>query len=193
MKTTLDLDDDLLARAKALAARERTSLTSLIEEGLRLRFDRVGAAGRPAASRLAVFQGAAGSPTASTRRPTARWLRLPTMTPDVNVLLAASRADHPHHAVAEPMAGERRRGREIGGSLSMLPMVLAGFLRLATHPKVFRSPRHPRLQLPSPTHCSQPGRGDRRPRPRVAGIASPGRSDRLPATTFPMPGLPQRC
>ena len=37
MKTTLDLDDALLAKAKALAARERKSLTLLIEEGRRLR------------------------------------------------------------------------------------------------------------------------------------------------------------
>jgi hypothetical protein len=37
MKTTLDLDDELLVKAKALSAREKKSLTSLIEEGLRLR------------------------------------------------------------------------------------------------------------------------------------------------------------
>lgn len=37
MKTTLDLNDQLLADAKALAARQRTSLTRLIEEGLQLR------------------------------------------------------------------------------------------------------------------------------------------------------------
>lgn len=37
MKTTLDIDDELLVKAKALSARERKSLTSLIEEGLRLR------------------------------------------------------------------------------------------------------------------------------------------------------------
>ena len=37
MKTTLDLDDELLVRAKALAAREGRSLTGLIEDGLRLR------------------------------------------------------------------------------------------------------------------------------------------------------------
>lgn len=37
MKTTLDIDDRLLADAKALAAREQTSLTRLIEEGLALR------------------------------------------------------------------------------------------------------------------------------------------------------------
>ena len=37
MKTTLDIDDSLLANAKALAVRQRTSLTRLIEEGLQLR------------------------------------------------------------------------------------------------------------------------------------------------------------
>jgi hypothetical protein len=40
MKTTLDLRDDLLARAKALAAKERTTLTRMIEEGLALRLRR---------------------------------------------------------------------------------------------------------------------------------------------------------
>jgi hypothetical protein len=37
MRTTLDLNDDLLVEAKALAAREKLSLTRLIEEGLALR------------------------------------------------------------------------------------------------------------------------------------------------------------
>ena len=37
MKTTLDIDDHLLAEAKVLAAQQRTSLTRLIEEGLHLR------------------------------------------------------------------------------------------------------------------------------------------------------------
>ena len=37
MKTTLDLNDALLASAKSLAARQRSSLTRLIEEGLELR------------------------------------------------------------------------------------------------------------------------------------------------------------
>jgi hypothetical protein len=40
MKTTLDIDDELLVKAKALSARERTTLTALIEEGLRLRLRR---------------------------------------------------------------------------------------------------------------------------------------------------------
>jgi hypothetical protein len=37
MKTTLDIDDELLVKAKVVSARERKSLTALIEEGLRLR------------------------------------------------------------------------------------------------------------------------------------------------------------
>lgn len=40
MKTTLDIRDDLISKAKALAARERTSLTRIIEEALALRLRR---------------------------------------------------------------------------------------------------------------------------------------------------------
>ncbi len=60
MKTTLDLDEQLLASAKSLAALQRTSLTRLIEEGLQWRL-RAGAA-EPAHQRprLPVFQGRGG-------------------------------------------------------------------------------------------------------------------------------------
>lgn len=37
MRTTLDIDDRLLAEAKIRAVREKTTLTRLIEEGLRMR------------------------------------------------------------------------------------------------------------------------------------------------------------
>ena len=37
MKTTLDIQDNLLATAKAAAAIQRTTLTRLIEEGLSMR------------------------------------------------------------------------------------------------------------------------------------------------------------
>lgn len=37
MRTTLDIDDQLLMQAKSLAATAHTSLTRLIEEGLSLR------------------------------------------------------------------------------------------------------------------------------------------------------------
>lgn len=37
MKTTLDLNDRLVVEAKALAVRQRTTLTCLVEDGLKLR------------------------------------------------------------------------------------------------------------------------------------------------------------
>lgn len=60
MKTTLNLNDQLLADAKALAAQQRTSLTRLIEEGLQLRL-RAKANPAPLAKvRLPVFKGRGG-------------------------------------------------------------------------------------------------------------------------------------
>ncbi len=56
MKTTLNLDDELLAQAKARAALERKSLTRLIEEGLSLRLrSGAGRARGKAAAGLPVF------------------------------------------------------------------------------------------------------------------------------------------
>jgi hypothetical protein len=59
MKTTLDINDQLLANAKALAAQQRTSLTRLIEEGLQLRLRAQGAPQRTKL-RLPVFKGRRG-------------------------------------------------------------------------------------------------------------------------------------
>ena len=60
MKTTLDLNDQLLADAKALAARQRTSLTRLIEEGLQLRLRAQAASSTHRRTRLPVFKGRGG-------------------------------------------------------------------------------------------------------------------------------------
>jgi hypothetical protein len=60
MKTTLDLNDKLLADAKALAAQQRTSLTRLIEEGLQLRLRAKPAAPGRSRTRLPVFKGRGG-------------------------------------------------------------------------------------------------------------------------------------
>ena len=59
MKTTLDINDQLLANAKALAAQQRTSLTRLIEEGLQLRL-RAQAAAPRGKQRLPVIKGRGG-------------------------------------------------------------------------------------------------------------------------------------
>jgi len=60
MKTTLDLNDQLLANAKALAAQQRTSLTRVIEEGLQLRLQASTAEPAKPGRRLPVFQGRGG-------------------------------------------------------------------------------------------------------------------------------------
>jgi len=59
VKTTLDIDDELLVRAKAVSARERKSLTAIIEEGLRLRLRRRTAVPL-ARMELPVFRGGKG-------------------------------------------------------------------------------------------------------------------------------------
>jgi hypothetical protein len=59
MKTTLDINDQLLARAKVLAVQQQTSLTRLIEEGLQLRL-RAQALPKRGKPRLPVFKGRGG-------------------------------------------------------------------------------------------------------------------------------------
>lgn len=62
------------------------------------------------------------------------------MTPDVNVLIAAARSDHPHHAVARAWLEETLAGAESGTVCTLMPMVLASYLRLVTSPKIFKRP-----------------------------------------------------
>lgn len=62
------------------------------------------------------------------------------MTPDVNILIAASRRDHVHHAPALVWLETALENSAASQPLAILPMVASGFLRLATHPKVFVEP-----------------------------------------------------
>lgn len=62
------------------------------------------------------------------------------LTPDVNVLLAAFRGDHPHHAVARRWLLQHLAEASAGARLSLLPMVCVSFVRLATHPRIFAVP-----------------------------------------------------
>lgn len=62
------------------------------------------------------------------------------MTPDVNVLVAASRSDHPHHGAAIAWLEAALLDCGMGARMRLLPMVTAGFLRLVTHPRVFQAP-----------------------------------------------------
>jgi len=60
VKITLNIDDSLLANAKALAARQRISLTRLIEEGLQLRLRSPHVAGKTGTRNIPVFKGRGG-------------------------------------------------------------------------------------------------------------------------------------
>ncbi|MEM1126696.1 MAG: TA system VapC family ribonuclease toxin [Bacteroidota bacterium] len=62
------------------------------------------------------------------------------MTPDINVLVAASRADHAHHAPARSWLEEGLHRVRTEGRLGLLPMVTAGFLRLVTNKRIFPVP-----------------------------------------------------
>ncbi len=60
MKTTLDINDQLLASAKVLAAQQRTSLTRLIEEGLQLRLRNAAGPAKAPRLRIPILQGGGG-------------------------------------------------------------------------------------------------------------------------------------
>lgn len=64
----------------------------------------------------------------------------PTMTPDVNVLIAASRSDHPHHKMSYAWLDEAVVNCADGATLRLMPMVVASFLRLVTNAKIFVEP-----------------------------------------------------
>jgi len=65
---------------------------------------------------------------------------LPIVTPDVNVLLAAARADHPHHLIALQWLETAVDNASRNAPLTLQAMVVASFLRLATHRKIFVQP-----------------------------------------------------
>lgn len=63
------------------------------------------------------------------------------MTPDVNVLVAAFRADHAHHATAYRWLNLARQNCARGSeTLTLLPMVVTAFLRLVTNQRVYSEP-----------------------------------------------------
>ncbi|HUF20363.1 MAG TPA: TA system VapC family ribonuclease toxin [Burkholderiales bacterium] len=62
------------------------------------------------------------------------------MTPDVNVLVAASRSDHPYHAVARSWLEGAASVAASGSPLVLMPMVLVSFLRLVSSPRIFHEP-----------------------------------------------------
>ena len=59
------------------------------------------------------------------------------MIPDVNVLVAASRTDHPQHRAATAWIKTALKECASGATFLLLPMVVASCLRLVTNPKIF--------------------------------------------------------
>lgn len=69
------------------------------------------------------------------------------LTPDVNVLVAAYRRDHPHHRVARSWLQGQVKALATGSRLLLLPMVCVSFVRLVTHRRVFEIPATAREAL----------------------------------------------
>ncbi len=63
-----------------------------------------------------------------------------TVTPDVNILLAASRDDHIHHRTAFEWLRNTLEATSNGVTLRLFPFVIASFLRLTTNKKIFPIP-----------------------------------------------------
>lgn len=57
--------------------------------------------------------------------------------PDVNVLLAAHRAGHAHHAIAQNFLKKAYEERSL---LALCDVTLSALIRLATHPRIFDRP-----------------------------------------------------
>lgn len=62
------------------------------------------------------------------------------MIPDVNIVIAAARPDHSHHALAKAWWLEAIQAATLARPIHLLPVVVSGFLRVATHPKIFSAP-----------------------------------------------------
>ena len=118
----------------------RAGLTRVIEEGLQLRLRANATAAPRRRARLPVFRGRAAWWQALIRSATRPCSKRWAMTPDVNVLVAASRTDHPHHAVARAWLEATLDGGDTGTAFTLMPMVLASFLRLVSSPKIFKLP-----------------------------------------------------
>jgi toxin-antitoxin system PIN domain toxin len=64
--------------------------------------------------------------------------------PDVNVLVAAFREDTPAHSTTRTWLEDQINGP---GAFGMADRVLEGFLRVTTHPRVFRTPTPPEAAI----------------------------------------------
>jgi uncharacterized protein len=62
------------------------------------------------------------------------------LIPDVNILVAASRSDHPHYNAARSWVRDALAACATGSTFRLLPFVALSYLRLVTNPKIFVRP-----------------------------------------------------
>jgi toxin-antitoxin system PIN domain toxin len=63
------------------------------------------------------------------------------MIPDVNVLVAAFRTEHEAHRIATKWLQTTRQKCRIGSeTLTLVPVVISGFLRVVTNSRIFQEP-----------------------------------------------------
>jgi uncharacterized protein len=62
------------------------------------------------------------------------------MLPDINVLVAAHRADHPQHKAATDWLKRTLKNADDGQVLVVPMQVISGFMRLVTNAKIFPNP-----------------------------------------------------
>jgi hypothetical protein len=112
MKTTLDIADPLLRKARKVAARERTTLRALVEQGLRQVMLRRSGGGLSACARQASRDGV-GDAGWERLRDLAHEGRGGLIAVDTNVLVYAHQADSAFHRAAErSVAGLAETRRE---------------------------------------------------------------------------------
>ena len=62
------------------------------------------------------------------------------MTPDVNVLVAATREAHPHHPIARPWLERAVQQATRVAPVTLLPVVAVGYVRVATNRRLYAPP-----------------------------------------------------
>ncbi len=65
------------------------------------------------------------------------------MLVDINVWVAAARADHAQHLIAKKWLDDFFAEPQLGTALLLAMPVVAGFVRLVTNPRVFKEPTAP--------------------------------------------------
>ena len=136
MRTTIEVNDELLRSFKVHAAGERMTLKAAFEQALRQLLAGPAAAGGDAPP-IPVFDGRGVQPGVDLTRQHlclgTSWMR----SPDANVLVSAFRTDAEHHARCRDWLTEASAGR---GTVGLSELALSGVLRVLTHPRVFQPP-----------------------------------------------------